>query len=217
MPCYLFYFKDCTSDAYTNLNADPYFKEEFEEGDYRKDLFDWGQTAYGDWAMLNKKFIFKDLDNMLADLVLMRTSEMYLIKAEAAAHLAGKESEAQQLLKTLRDARMKEGKTAAAVTETGDALIQEIWKERRKELWGEGFALTDLIRNQQSVERKEYDGKITVGDKEISVKGHTIISLPDNTPFVPNSKYYLFRIPEKEELQNTGLYSKYPRLSIYDL
>lgn len=77
-------------------------------------------------------------------------------------------------------------------------MIQEIWKERRKELWGEGFALTDLIRNQQSVERKEYDGKITVGDKEISVKGHTIISLPDNTPFVPNSKYYLFRIPEKE-------------------
>jgi hypothetical protein len=58
---------------------------------------------------------------------------------------------------------------------------------------------------------------IMVGDKEISVKGHTIISLPDNTPFVPNSKYYLFRIPEKEELQNTGLYSKYPRLSIYDL
>lgn len=217
MPCYLFYFKDCTSDGYTNLNADPYFKEEFEDGDYRKDLFGWGQTAYGDWAMLNKKFIFKDLDNMLADLVLMRTSEMYLIKAEAAAHLAGKEGEAQQLLQTLRNARMKEGKTAHAVTETGDALIQEIWKERRKELWGEGFALTDLIRNQQSVERKEYDGKITVGGKEISVKGHTIISLPDNTPFVPNSKYYLFRIPEKEELQNTGLYSKYPRLSIYDL
>ena len=43
MPCYLFYFKDCTSDAYTSLNADPYFKEEFEEGDYRKDLFDWGR------------------------------------------------------------------------------------------------------------------------------------------------------------------------------
>ena len=154
---------------------------------------------------------------MLADLVMMRTSEMYLIKAEAAAHLAGKESEAQQLLYTLRNARMKEGKTAAAVTETGDVLIQEIWKERRKELWGEGFALTDLIRNQQSVERKEYDGKITVGDKEIAVKGHTIISFPDKTSFAPNSKYYLFRIPEKEELQNTGLYSKYPRLSIYDL
>ena len=125
----------------------------------------------------------------------MRTSEMYLVKAEAAAHLAGKESEAQQVLQTLRNARMKNGTTASAVTQTGEALVQEIWKERRKELWGEGFALTDLIRNQQSVERKEYDGKITVDGKEIFVKGHTIISLPDNTPFVPNSKYYLFRIP----------------------
>ena len=218
MPCYLFYFKDCiTSEGYTSLNMDPYFKAKFDDDDYRKDLFNWGQTAYGDWAMLNSKFLFKDVDNMLADLVMMRTSEMYLIKAEAAAHLAGKESEAQQALQTLRDARMKAGKTAKAVTETGDALLKEIWLERRKELWGEGVALTDLIRNQQSVERKEYSGTITVNGKEVAVNGHTIISLPDKTPFAPNSKYYLFRIPEKEELQNPNLYSKYPRLSIYDL
>lgn len=219
MPCYLFHFKDCTTKGsyYTSLNVDPYFKEMFAEGDYRKDLFNWGQTANGDWAMLNRKFFFKDVENMLSDIVLMRTSEMSLIKAEAAAHLAGKESEAQQILYTLRNERMKEGFTVADVTETGDALLQEIWKERRKELWGEGFALTDLIRNQQSVQRQEYDGKITVGDKEISVKGHTIIRLPDNTPFERNSKYYLFRIPENEELQNAELYSKYPRLSIYDL
>lgn len=154
---------------------------------------------------------------MLADLVMMRTSEIYLIKAEAAAHLAGKESIAQETLKALRDARMKEGKIAKAVTETGDDLIKEIWLERRKELWGEGFALTDLIRNQQSVERKEYEETITVDGKPITVKGHTILSLPDKTPFTPNSKYYLFRITEKEELQNSLLYSKYPRLPFYDL
>lgn len=220
MPCYLFYFKDClTSDAYTSLNTDPHFKAMFDDDDYRKDLFNWGQTAYGDWAMLNGKFLFTDVENMLADLVMMRTSEMYLIKAEAAAHLAGKEGEAQQLLQTLRTARMKEGKTAATVTATGEELIKEIWLERRKELWGEGFALTDLIRNQQSVERKEYKGTITVkvGDemKEIKVSGHSIINFPDKSDFTPNSKYYLFRIPEKEELQNSNLYSKYPRLSIY--
>ena len=216
-PCYLFYFKDCSSKVYTSLNTDPYFKDTFDDDDYRKELFEWGQTAYGDWAMLNKKFVFKDLDNMLADLVMMRTSEIYLIKAEAAAHLAGKESIAQETLKALRDARMKEGKIAKAVTETGDDLIKEIWLERRKELWGEGFALTDLIRNQQSVERKEYEETITVDGKPITVKGHTILSLPDKTPFTPNSKYYLFRITEKEELQNSLLYSKYPRLPFYDL
>lgn len=218
-PCYLFYFKDCTTEGsyYTSLNVDPYFKEKFEDGDYRKDLFNWGQTAYGNWAMLNSKFKFSDIGNMLADIIMMRTSEMYLIKAEAAAHLAGKETEAQQTLQALRNARMKEGATAKTVTETGDALIEEIWMERRKELWGEGFSLTDLIRNQQSVERKEYSGTIVVDGEEVNVKGHTILSLPDKTPFVPNSRYYLLRITETEELQNADLYSKYPKLPIYDL
>lgn len=218
-PCYLFYFKDCTTEGsyYTSLNADPYFKEKFEDGDYRKDLFNWGQTSYGNWAMLNSKFKFFDIDNMLADIIMMRTSEMYLIKAEAAAHIAGKESEAQQTLQTLRNARMKSGLTAETVTATGEELIKEIWMERRKELWGEGFSLTDLIRNQQSVERKEYNATIIVDGEEVAVKGHTILQLPDETPFEPNSKYYLLRIPEKEELQNTELYSKYPKLPIYNL
>ena len=112
---------------------------------------------------------------------------------------------------------MKKGLSAAKVTETGDALIREIWKERRKELWGEGFSLTDIIRNQQSVERKEYYETISIDGKKVTLKGHTALSLPDGTPFVPNSVYYLFRIPEKEELQNVNLYSKYPRLADYDL
>lgn len=217
MPCYLFYFKDClTSDGYTSVNADPNFVATFADKDYRKDLFQWGKTAYGDLAMLNGKFLFSDVENMLADLVMMRTSEMYLIKAEAAAHI-NKESEAQQILQNLRNARMKAGYTAAVVNQTGNALLKEIWMERRKELWGEGFSLTDIIRNQQSVERKEYEGKAQVDGKEVTVKGHTILSLPDNSEFVPNSVYYLFRIPESEELQNSNLYSKYPRLSLYDL
>ncbi|MEL5892212.1 RagB/SusD family nutrient uptake outer membrane protein [Bacteroides sp. GD17] len=227
-PCYLFYFKDCTpeSGGYTSLNTDPYFKEKLDDTDYRKDLFNWGQTAYQDWALLNNKFRFKDIENMLGDIVMMRTSEMYLIKAEAAAHIAGKESEAQQTLQIMRDARTKAGMKARTVTETGEALIKEIWMERRRELWGEGFSLVDIIRNQQPVERKEYNGIATKPDgtpildkdgKTIPVKGHTITSLPDKTDFVPNSIYYLLRIPEKEELQNPVLYSKHPKLPEYVL
>ncbi|MDU1891229.1 MAG: RagB/SusD family nutrient uptake outer membrane protein [Dysgonomonas sp.] len=215
--CYLFHFKDCTSPEsyYTSVNVDPWFKAMFEDGDYRKDLFNWGQTAYLNWALLNSKFKFKDAKNELGDIVLMRSSEMYLIKAEAAARIAGKETEAQQILQTIRNARMKSG-TATPVTATGDDLIKEIWKERRKELWAEGFSLTDIIRNQQSVERKEYTEKIIVDGEEITVNGHTRLTFPDGSAFEPNSKYYLFRIPETEELQNKNLYSKYPRLSIYD-
>lgn len=214
---YIFYFKDCTTpgSGYTNLNTDPWFKAMFEDGDYRKDLFNWGLTNYLDWALLNSKFKFKDVDNQLADIVLMRTSEMYLIKAEAAAHLPGKEAEAQQTLQTLRNTRMKSG-TAKTITETNDELLKEIWKERRKELWGEGFSLTDIIRNQQPVERKKYEGVITVDGEQITVNGHTTTVLPDNSAFEPNSKYYLFRIPQSEELQNKNLYTKYPRLAIYD-
>lgn len=216
-PSYLFYFKDSTTPGsyYTSLNADPWFKALFEDGDYRKDLFNWGLTAYLNWALLNSKFKFKNIDDMLADIVLMRTSEIYLIKAEAASRLPGKETEAQQTLQVLRDKRMKSG-SAKEVTETGEALMNEIWKERRKELWGEGFSLTDIIRNQQSLNRKPYEEVITVDGKQITVTGHTRISFPDNTPFEPNSKYYLFRIPEKEELQNNNLYSRFQKLPIYD-
>lgn len=244
---YLFTFKDCTTNDnwYTNLYADPYFKEMFEPGDYRSDLFFWGIASgqggnYNGYSFINKKFVFKDFDNMLADLVMMRTSEMYLIKAEAAAHLTGKEDEARQTLYTLRSHRMKEGFTAAAVTAEGDELLKEIWIERRKELWGEGFALTDIIRNQQAVERKTYnhyalhDGKGVLvldanGDptfiddeseeyKEahgIQLIGHSTLTLPDESAFVPNSKYYLYRITQTEELQNKNLYDNYPMLDFY--
>ena len=218
LPSYVFYFKDTTTpgSSYTSLNTDPWFKELFDDGDYRKSLFNWGLTAYQNWAMLNSKFKFKDIDNQLADIVLMRTSELYLIKAEAASNIAGKQTEAQQTLQTLRNSRMTSG-TAQTVTETGDALTSEIWKERRKELWGEGFSLTDIIRNQQSVVRKPYEKIITVDGKQVTLSGHTRLNLPDagNSPFVANSAYYLFRIPEKEELQNGNLYSKYPKLPIY--
>ena len=252
LPAYNFYFKDTTTPGsyYSCLNVDPYFKELFEDNDYRKDMLYWGPNAgYGEWIMLNSKFKFADIDNMLADLVLMRVSEMYLIKAEAAAHLAGKTSEAQSLLKELRDARMKAGYTAAEVTATGDDLLKEIWLERRKELWGEGFALTDIIRNQQAVERKSWqhfvectyseneDGTVTdktpivtetgdvilADDKDeayqkkycLILQGHSTVKLPDDTDFVPNSKYYLFRITEQEELQNLNLYNDHPKLDIY--
>lgn len=222
MPCYTFYFKDTTTDGsyYTSLCGDPNFVENnFEEGDYRKDMFSYGYTqGGGTYQMLCSKFRFKDINNMLADILLMRTSEMYLIKMEAAAHLAGKESEAQQMLQDFRQKRMKDGYTAAAVTATGEDLLNEIWMERRKELWGEGFSLTDIIRNQQSVVRAQYNVQIGTDDEGNPITtnaGHSRLELPDGSAFVPNSIYYLFRIPEQEELQNPNLYDNYPKLSEY--
>ena len=252
LPAYNFHYKDTSTpgSGYTNFNADPHFKELFDKNDYRRDLFKWGLNAgYGECAMLNYKFLFADVNNMLGDVIMMRVAEMFLIKAEAAAHLAGKTSESQALLKKLRDARMKNGVESPVVTATGDELLKEIWLERRKELWGEGFSLTDIIRNQQSVDRKKFEeyamADITYDSKgkEIRtpkldengdailapadatdkykaqncmlIRGHSTLKFPDGSDFEVNSKYYLFRITEKEELQNKNLYNDHPKLSIY--
>lgn len=213
-PSYIFHFKDATSKQsyYQSLCVDPYFAALFTADDYRGDLYkQWQPTSQSSGVnyLVNEKFKFKDVKNQLGDIVLMRSSELYLIKAEAAARL-GLTSEAQQALQTLQNARMKDGK-APTVTATGDELIKEIWLERRKELFGEGFALTDIIRNQQSVARTYYQKT----ENDELYQGHRTVTFADGTAFVPNSKFYLYRIPQSEELQNPDLYSKYPKLDFY--
>ena len=100
--------------------------------------------------------------------------------------------------------------------QTQQGLIDTILVERRKELWGEGFSLSDIIRTQQPVVRKPYtDGagnpiKVTVTTpdgttKQVSAKYHTAIRFPDGTPFVANSPYYLFAIPQSEQQNNPNL------------
>ena len=116
---------------------DPNFVKNYSDNDYRKDLFQtWGGTSQSQQVvkLLDGKFRFKDVKNQLGDIVMMRVSEMYLIKAEAAYHL-NKTAEAQEALYTLQKARIKDGVSAPTVTATGDVLLKEIWMERRKELW----------------------------------------------------------------------------------
>lgn len=77
----------------------------------------------------------------------LRLAEMYLIRAEARAEL-GKTSGAQDDLNKIIQ-RADPG--AAAVTLTGDALVERIILERRKELAFEGNRLFDLNRKGMSV------------------------------------------------------------------
>lgn len=69
--------------------------------------------------------------NYLQDEVVIRTSEILLLKAEAQ-YRSGDESGARATLNDLASAR-----GADAVTETGDALFKRIQLESRIELWGE--------------------------------------------------------------------------------
>ncbi len=218
---YQFNFLDVTSPVsyYFSFNADPYFRDLFDDSDYRKSMIYWAPDP-GTNPVLNPnltidnvtsvwmryaKFKFKSTN--IADIVLMRTSEIYLINAEAKAQLADAAG-ALVSLNTLKEARR--AKIAEGLT--GTDLLDEIAIERRKELFGEGFSLTDIIRNQKSVERKKFDKEEVVYSyvdskgvehkKEVIANGHNVLVLPDKSSFEPNSKYYLYRVPAVEEREN---------------
>lgn len=76
------------------------------------------------------------------DMPLMRVEEMILIQAEGYLK-SGNEAKAKQILedfvKTYRDPEY-------VVTFGGRNLADEIWFQRRVELWGEGFAIHDTKR-----------------------------------------------------------------------
>lgn len=216
---YQFHFLDVTSkdSYYYSFNADPYFKDLFEDGDYRKSMINWAPDPGADLAkasvvwMRYGKFKFKA--GQIADIVLMRTSEIYLINAEAKARL--NDGDAINKLNAVKQARH----AALATNLSGNDLLEAIWLERRKELFGEGFSLVDIVRNQKAVVRKKYEhdkieysyvvkdeeGKEITKTKVMTANGHYALNFPDQSPFVANSPYYLYQIPAVEERENPNL------------
>lgn len=87
---------------------------------------------------------------------LFRSSEMYLIEAEANCHLApAKEAEARQLLKELiRDSGRDPKYTCE---KSGQDLLDEIKFYRRIELWGEGFSWFDYKRRKDTIVRHTFE------------------------------------------------------------
>ncbi len=82
---------------------------------------------------------------------IIRLSELYLNRAEANYHL-GNTNTAQADLNIIRKRGLP---TAANVTVTGSALLDEILLERRIELCFEGQRLYDLTRNKKGVFRND--------------------------------------------------------------
>lgn len=208
---YTFHYMDVSSAGsyYYSFMADPYFKDNFEADDIRSKLFEWDGTTGREGFLRYKKFKFKP--TLIGDIVYMRSSEMILVEAEGYAR-AGKTDKAIAALNKLRSAR----KASLFVDGAGKDLIQEILLERRKELWGEGFSLWDIIRTQNKVSRKQFlnpDGtpikvKVTTPAgvvKEVDGQGHRVIKFPNGKDFSVNSDYYLFAIPFVEKEQNPNL------------
>lgn len=107
----------------------------------------------------------------VADYPMARIAEAYLIEAEAELQL-GHTSEGLKVLNALQEKRG--GFVSTELT------IDEIWKERRRELYGEGMALPDLKRLQKPLER--------TGEDQWS----STLSLP------ANSNRMMFPIPDDE-------------------
>ena len=204
---YNFYFLDATHvGAYSSFMADPHFRDTFSDGDIRLELFQWMREGYLGY----KKFHMRADDT--ADIVLMRASEMLLVEAEALAR-DGFPEKAVVPLNELRHAR---GLGDYDLTgKSQQDVIDEILMERRRELWGEGFGITDILRTQQSVKRtmlsaEEQKQEVDAwqeggGFAKRNPLGHWFVTFSEEEVFVPNSTNYLYAIPKEETDANPNL------------
>ncbi|MDR0333777.1 MAG: RagB/SusD family nutrient uptake outer membrane protein [Dysgonamonadaceae bacterium] len=185
-----------STEGYANFMADPFFMGLFDEDDVRTQLFQWNTTHFPGFLMYKK---FRQRPNTTADQVLMRKAEMVLIQAEA---LAGQNllPGAIAKLNELRNARGAQTPDLSTLSQA--ELVEEILIERRKELFGEGFALSDIKRRGKSVVRRALPDGMVVPGTEILARGHNILQFPNGTPFVANSPFYDFTFPVTETDRN---------------
>ena len=172
--------------------ADPSIKATGDEiADF--ETSDGGKVAFGPYT--NIKFALKSgVGNSLNnnDWPLMRVEEMILIQAEGLAK-SGNEAQARQILesfvKTYRDPQYSS-------TAGGRSLADEIWFQRRVELWGEGFFMSDAKRLSKPIVRIHNADTKTNGSNVPAAWQFNIS--PDNA-------YLNMRFPTTEMNNNRGI------------
>lgn len=120
------------------------------------------------------------------DFPMMRAEEMYLIYIEAMAmsgNASGAAEELQSFVNTYRD------EDYVCNATTPEAVREAVWWQRRVELWGEGFALFDLLRLSKDIDRRGQN------NYEESVRYY----IPTGDP------NQIFRIPQSEIESNLGI------------
>src|SRR5690606_11021970 len=120
------------------------------EDDYRRE---WGETiAYSTprgtrYFVRSKKFKPQRPNSFLGDYTLMRAAEMYLIEAEALAqsgNFAGALAASNEYGVTRQPSYDYQATNK-------NEVVHEIWKQKRIELWGEGFGFDEAKRRMTRV------------------------------------------------------------------
>lgn len=86
-----------------------------------------------------------------SDVPLMRIEEMYLIKAEGEAmggNLPGGKQTLNEFVRTYRDPSF------ASLATDAKSFQDEVWMQRRVELWGEGMSYFDIMRLKKPIDRR---------------------------------------------------------------
>ena len=139
-------------------------------------------TAAAKKAYANHKFGFES--DWAMDYIYMRASEMVLIEAEAYAHL-GDGAKAATVLKELMSQRQPDWNESSV-------LVEDVYLQRRIELWGEGFSYFDLKRLNLGIDRG-YQGTNHLAGCRFAVK--------------PQSALWLYQIPLSELNENSHISS----------
>lgn len=131
------------------------FVDLFTESDMRKELITLNPVVgdadrYPERKYVSTKIMDPDDAQKLPDVLLMRSSEMILLQAECAVRM-NQSAEAQTILFRIQKHR---DPNATISTATGEELLDEILVERRKEFYGEGFAIGDIKRLRKPLIRK---------------------------------------------------------------
>ncbi|MAU26501.1 MAG: RagB/SusD family nutrient uptake outer membrane protein [Muricauda sp.] len=127
------------------------------------------------------------------DVIYMRSSEMYLIEAEAKA-MMGDIAGAQEALRPLGEAR--DSAFDVTVFNTQQSMMDQIKFQRRVELWGEGFGYTDKIRWDEGIDHAADGGS---GASEVLYQEAYQVERPSL------NDDWIFKIPQAEIDANPNL------------
>ena len=143
-------------------------------------------------------------DNNAADVPLMRIEEMYLILAEAQGLGSAGVAQGKQTLVDFVNNYRWSGKTAFnlnSIASTED-FLEEVWFQRRVELWGEGLNYYDVMRLNKPVNRTE-PGTIW-GTTSARNTTSYVYNIPAEAPL------FLSQIPTSEIENNPALTEQNP-------